>query len=82
MTEIHTVHAISKNFLNIHFNIILPFMAISELANLCHACSQWHSERILGTRHSLLSHALYLLSNQRLCVVMNMYIYVHTYMIA
>ena len=52
MTEIHTVHAVSKNFLNIHFNIILPFMAISELANYV---TRAHN----GTQRDFLAHVIH-----------------------
>jgi len=36
MTEINLVYALSKKFLNIHFNIILPSTAVSGLTNICH----------------------------------------------
>jgi hypothetical protein len=46
MTEIIPVHALPNNFHNIHFNIIIPFPAISGLTYLCHTCPKWHSERL------------------------------------
>ena len=34
----------------------------------------------LGTRHSLLSQILFILPEQRLCIVKNMYVYTHIYL--